>query len=67
MLPFLKNKQEASVSDETDDSEPMDMLDAVAADILRAVEKKDKGLLKEALSALYEHWQDKDDKRDASV
>lgn len=69
MLPFLKNKDdgvgvgpvEVKVR-ESDDG--FDMLDAVAADILSAVENKDKGLLKAALTSLCEHLQDMDEKQD---
>ncbi len=68
MLPFLKNKQEGSMSgpvesmkigpDEGDES--YGMLDAVVEDMLEAIGKKDKTLLKGALQALVEHIQDAD-------
>lgn len=69
MLPFLKNKQEGSMSApvdvvERDHDEGFDMLDAVAEDLLMAVEHKDKALLKSALEALVEHLQNQDEQQD---
>lgn len=71
MLPFLKNREEGAMSApvdpierKPDDESAYDMLDAIAEDLLSAVEKKDKGLLKSALSALCEHVQDMDVKQD---
>lgn len=69
MLPFLKNRDdgvsvgpvESKVREHDDD---YDMLDAVASDLLMAIEKKDKGLLKSALSSLCEHLKDTDEKQD---
>lgn len=72
MLPFLKNKDDAAVSgpvevQERDHDEGFDMLDAVAEDLLMAIEKKDKGLLKSALSSLCEHLKDMDEQQDQSM
>lgn len=74
MLPFLKNREEGgmsgpieSVERKPDEDAAYDMLDAVAEDFLLAIEKKDKKLLKEALSALCEHLQDTDEKQDQSL
>ncbi len=69
MLPFLKNKQEGSVSGPIESQERkhddgFDMLGAVADDLLAAIEKKDKGALKAALEALCEHIQDLDSEQD---
>lgn len=72
MLPFLKKRDDvAAVSvPETiarkpdDPADSYDMLDAVAEDMLLALEKKDKGLLKDALTALCEHLQDMDAETD---
>jgi hypothetical protein len=68
MLPFLKNRQEASASSDDDPVErkpdEVGLLDAVASDLLRAFEKKDKKLLKEALEALCEHIQSLDEAED---
>lgn len=71
MLPFLKNRDDVAVMGpvETIEREPdegveMDMLDAVAADILHAIEKKDKSLLKGALEAFAEHLQGLDEQQD---
>lgn len=62
MLPFLRNKQEGAASSpvETierlpDEGAEWDMLDAVAADLMMAFEKKDIKLLKNALESLCEH------------
>lgn len=73
MIPFLKNKKEGSVSlpadvierDPDDGSEAYEMLDAVAEDLLDAIEKKDRGLLKSALEALCEHIKDQDEIQDS--
>ena len=45
--------------------EPMDdMLDAVASELLQAIEKKDKKMLADALTALVLHIQDEDREQD---
>ena len=74
MLPFLKNRQEggAAAAVETKERKPdepseYDMFDAVAEDILLAVEKKDKSLLKDALSAFADHLQDMDQEQDQQL
>lgn len=71
MLPFLKNRDDGvgvgpveSIKREPDEGAEYDMLDAVAEDILDALEKKDKGMLKSALSALCQHVQDQDQAQD---
>ncbi len=68
MLPYLKNKEggmSAPVeSQERKHDEDFDMLDAVAGDLLQAIEKKDKAALKAALSALCDHIQDLDSEQD---
>lgn len=75
MLPFLKDRHEGANSGTVDLSikrEPDDggdeygMLDAVAEDIMDAVQKKDKALLKGALEALIEHIQSEDEIQDHS-
>lgn len=73
MLPFLKDRMEGGVSapvevihrkpDEDSDME-FGMLDAIVEDMLEAVAKKDKELLKGCLEALIEHIQDEDMKQD---
>lgn len=75
MLPFLKNKQEGSMSSPVEvierkpdeGSGAFEMLDAVAEDMFEAFEKKDKSLLKSALEALVDHIQMMDEKQDASL
>lgn len=71
MLPFLKHRQEGGTSGpvekverKPDDGAGMDMLDAVAGDMITAIEKKDQVLLKSALEAFAEHLQDMDQKQD---
>lgn len=44
--------------------EDYSMLDAVAEDLLQAIAKKDKNLVKEALAALCEYIQEADQKQD---
>lgn len=71
MLPFLKRKDESSMaikdedegtigrkSDYGEDDTEDGMLDAIAEDMLNAVSKKDKGLMKESLDALCEYFRD---------
>lgn len=75
MLPFLKNKQEGSMSGpvEVIEREPdegadgFEMLDAIAEDLLSAMEKKDKGLLKAALESLCEYIREEDEEQDESL
>lgn len=72
MLPFLKERHEGSTSgpvesikrDRDEDSGDFGMLDAIVEDLLEAVHKKDKKLLKGCLEALIEHIQDADEKQD---
>ncbi len=67
MLPFLKNKQEASMSEGEDPADSFGTLDAVAQDIMDAVEKKDKAMLKSALEALCEYVREEDEAQDQSL
>lgn len=75
MLPFLKKQQEGGISGpvETIEREPdegsdsFEMLDAVAEDLLMAIEKKDKKLLKATLESLCDYIQDKDIEQDQSL
>lgn len=65
MLPFLKNRQEGSVSGEVETKErahdeDFDMLGAVADDLLDAFKAGDRRLLRDALEALVEHVRDMD-------
>jgi hypothetical protein len=62
MLPFTKNRDDGvgvgpveAIQRKPDDDKPYDTLDAVAEDLLSAVEKKDKALIKAALGALCEY------------
>ncbi len=73
MLPFMKNKEasadlgeDEAISRKPDGEESFDMLDAVAEDMIAALGKKDKALLKSALQALVEHIQDEDVEQDQS-
>jgi hypothetical protein len=64
MLPFLKERHEASVSSPVETDEKFGMLDAVVDDLLEAVHKKDKKMLKAALELLVEHIQEADEEQD---
>lgn len=69
MLPFRKNQDEGAGRStveriERDHDEGFDMLGSIADDLLSAIEKKDKGLLKAALEAFCEHIQDLDYEQD---
>lgn len=71
MLPFLKNRSDgASTPVETKErehDEGFDTLDAIVDDLLDAVESKDKGLLKAALSAFADHIQSQDAEQDQTL
>jgi len=75
MLPFLKNKDDASMGSEDeptkkrkpDNEEEFGMLDAIAEDLLSAFEKKDKGMLKSALEALCEYVREEDEEQDLGM
>jgi len=69
MLPFLKNRDDGVgvgpvETKERKHDEDYDMLDAVAQDLLAAVEKKDVSLVKAALASLCTHIQDLDEEQD---
>jgi hypothetical protein len=63
-LPFLKRSEgSASSPVETrvrEHDEDFDMLDAIAGDVLDAVQKGDKAMLKDAFGALVDHIQSLD-------
>lgn len=70
-LPFTKNRDDGVGSSQTpvierkpDEPKEFDMLDAVAEDLLAAIEKKDVTLVKEALSALASHISDQNSMED---
>lgn len=74
MLPFLKNKDEASANAEEetinrkpDGEEEFEMLDAVVEDLMAAFEKKDKALLKSALEGLCDHIMSMDEVQDEGM
>jgi hypothetical protein len=75
MLPFLKNKQEGSISgpvevierEPDEGSESFGMLDAVVDDMLDALGKRDKKLLKSALEALCEYIREEDITQDEQL
>lgn len=71
MLPFLKNKQEGSASQavetverKPDDDSGLDMLDAIAEDMLSALKNSNKQRFRAALAALVSHIQDQDVQQD---
>lgn len=72
MLPFLKNNNDAAAAgpvevQEREHDDGFDMLDAVVDDLLAAIEKKDKGLLKSALQSFAEHLRDIDEQQDKEI
>lgn len=72
MLPFLKNRSDGASMpvDETlerEHDEDFDMLDAVAGDLLDAIKKGDKAMLKDALGALVDHIQTLDVEQDEGM
>lgn len=72
MLPFLKHKDDGvgvgpTESIEREHDEDFDMLGAIAEDLIQAIEKKDKNLLKDALAAFAEHLMDIDEKQDQEM
>lgn len=69
MLPFLKNRNDSpSMPVELKESdEGFDLLDAIAEDLLEAIKKGDKAVLKDALSALIDHIRDEDQVQDEEM
>ncbi len=74
MLPFLKNKLEGGMSApvetierKPDEGESFEMLDAICEDMMDAMHKKDKRLLKSSLEALIEHIQYIDEMQDEQL
>lgn len=64
MLPYLKHEKESgSASSDPEDGE-FTMLDAIAEDLLAALKKSDKTLVKTALQALCEYLQEEDQEQD---
>jgi hypothetical protein len=63
-LPFLKRSEGSASSPvetlEREHDEDFDMLDAIAGDVLDAVKKGDKAMLKDALGAFVDHIQSLD-------
>ncbi|MES2347843.1 MAG: hypothetical protein V4641_09780 [Pseudomonadota bacterium] len=74
MLPFLKNRDDGvgtgpveTVQRKPDEPKEYDTLDAVAEDLLAAVEKKDLPLIKAALASLCEYVRDQDMQQDQNM
>ena len=72
MLPFLTNRDDASVSGppevkEREHDEDFDFLGAIAEDLISAVHAKDAKLVRSALEALCEHIQDLDAAQDSTM
>jgi hypothetical protein len=73
MLPFLKNRNDASATGEDeptkmktkDDDDQFSMLKAVAADMMDAFKKGNVRSLEEALGALCEHIKEEDEEQDS--
>ncbi len=77
MMPFLKNRKEAAMSDPDDpikrkpdggeDAEEFGIIDAIAEDMMEATSKNDKALLKAALNSLCDYIRDQDEEQDAEI
>ncbi len=73
MIPFLKNRYEASAMGDEDegskrpDSDEYGMLDALADDMMEAIHQKDKGLMRDALQALCDYLRDEDEEQDEEL
>lgn len=74
MLPFLKNRDDGAgvgpietVERKPDEDSEFDMIDAIAEDLLKAIEKKDVSMVKEALASLVQHIQDQDADQDQTT
>lgn len=63
-LPFLKHEKEAGSASMDVEDDDYSMLDAIAEDLMTALEKSNKSMIKEALSALCEYIQEQDIKQD---
>lgn len=64
-LPFLKHdKETGSASMDVEDGD-YSILDAIAEDLLSAMKKSDKSMLKEALEALCDHIKSMDEIQDS--
>jgi tRNA A37 N6-isopentenylltransferase MiaA len=71
MLPYLKNRDDGvgqgpveSIQRKHDEDAGFDMLDAVAEDLMDAIERKDKKRLRAALEAFADHIQSTDEVQD---
>ncbi len=74
MLPFLKNRDDGAgvgpvetLERKPDEEAEFGTLDAVAEDLLSAIEKKDKKLLRSALESLVSHIQSEDVEQDQEM
>jgi len=64
-LPFLKHEKETGSASMDVEDEDYSMLSAIAEDIMAALKKSDKSMLKEALEALCDHIQSMDEVQDS--
>ena len=64
-LPFLKHEKETGSASMDVDGGDFNMLDAIAEDFMTALEKSNKSMLKEAIQALCDYLQEKDQVSDA--
>ncbi len=67
MLPFLKNEKEGSMSESVEPEAEYGEMDAVADDIMSAIESKDRNLLKSALESLKELLKSDDETQDQEL
>jgi hypothetical protein len=77
MMPFLKNRKEAGMSDPDDpikrkpdggeDAADFGIIDAIAEDMMEAHSKNDKALMKAALESLCDYIRDEDEEQDEQM
>ena len=73
MLPYLRNNKETGMvdSEETVERKPdrdnFDIFDALADDMLKAVERRDKDMLKSVLAALCTYLENRDEDQDQNM
>ena len=70
MLPYLRNDKETGMVDDDQsverkpDRDNFDIFDALADDMLKAFERRDKDMLKNVLSAFATYLENKDEEQD---
>ena len=67
MLPFMRSQRPSAAMSAPVQFDEYDMLDAVADDLMEAVEMRDKSKLREALEALCQHIMTIDETQDQEL